>query len=106
MKITKDNINTLKHGDIVYMPFSFKVPEKYIYVCFNNNGYYYFIKGGGTEVIRIFKDNFEYSWEVSINGLYSTYEECCEKMRELCINTIKHFNSHQLKNNPIKFEDG
>jgi len=94
MKITKDNIGTLKHGDIVYMPFSFKVPEKYIYVCFNNNGYYYFIKGGGTEVIKIFKDNFEYSWEVSINGLSSTSNidflpDRVEKIKQDYISNLK-----------------
>jgi hypothetical protein len=104
MKITKDNIDTLENGDVVYMPFSFKVPEKYIYAGLHDNGYHYFINKRSTKAIKIFKDNFESNWDVNINGLYSTYAECCEKMRELCINTIEHFNSHQLKNNPIKFE--
>lgn len=103
MKLTKENIDTLKQGDIFYMPFSFKVPEKYIYVGLHLDGYHYFVSQNKTS-IRIFKDNFDFDWSVKTNGLYSTYEECCEKMRELCVDTIKHFNSHQLKNNPIKFE--
>jgi hypothetical protein len=102
MRITKDNIDILKHGDILYMPFSFKVPEKYTYVGIIDK--YYTFVSSHNDNIKIFKDNFDFNWNVRINGLYSTYEECCEKMRELCINTIEHFNSHQLKNNPIKFE--
>jgi len=101
MRITKDNIDQLKHGDIVYMPFSFKVPERYMYIGLQDDGYYYFINKDGNTSIRIFKNNFSSNWNVETNGLYSTYEECCEKMRELCIDTIEHFNSHQLKNNPI-----
>jgi len=33
--------------------------------------------------------------------LFTTYDECCVRMREQCLDTIDHFNAHQLKKNPI-----
>lgn len=99
MKLTEENIIDISVGDIFYMPESFKMPMKFIFVGVWE-GRYRFISE--YQVLSIYKENFDFNANVRINGLYSTYEECCVRMRELCLETIDHYNKHQLKNNPIQ----
>lgn len=98
MKLTPEELDFISASQTFWMPFSFKGPEKFIYI-----GYFYdyhrFIND--ERALKVNYKSFNNNNELRINGLYSTYEECCEKMRELCLDTISHFNSHQLKNNPI-----
>lgn len=98
MKLTEDNIDDFVYGDVLYMPQSFKTPKKFIFV--HETDYLYTFVSE-TEVLKINANNFNANNSVRINGLYTTYEECCEAMRKLCLHTIEHFNNHQLQNNPI-----
>lgn len=98
MKLTEDNLEDIAYGDVLYMPQSFRTPKRFIFV-YKADNYYTF--ASESEVLRIYANNFNYNNSVRINGLYTTYEECCEAMRELCLDTIEHFNKHQLQNNPI-----
>ena len=98
MKLTEHNLEDIAYGDVFYMPQSFKTPKRFTLVYVMDD---YYTFASESEVLRIYAKNFNFNNSVRVNGLYTTYEECCEAMRELCLHTIEHFNNQQLHNNPI-----
>lgn len=101
MKITKDNIGELPIGQKIYIARSFNMQENMIYV--GKFEHHYFMCDN-HKTISIYINNPDSCYELKSGNMYTSYEECCEKMRELCIESIDHFNRHQLKNNPIIIE--
>lgn len=108
MLVTLESIKILKIGDEVFVAKSFQIPDRFTYMGIVDSSlskHYIFADGYNPKVLSLCVDCKNPGQNAFTFGyVFTTYEECCEKMREICINTIEHFNKHQLKNNPIKYK--
>ena len=106
MQITNENIGSLEVGQKVFRANTgFKIPDNLTYVgkhkiAFNLN-YHCFINTNTSIVIC----DVPYAISGIEHYLFTTYEESCEKMRELSLAKIEHYNNHQFKNNKIIVND-
>lgn len=105
MKIDAKNFYELSIGQTIWLAYSFQIPDGFQYVgdLLDRDGeiaYKVFSRTG--KQLTIYSKNPESCHELKAGFLFTTYEECCECMRDLCLQTIDHFNKHQLKGNPIK----
>ncbi len=108
MVVTKENISTLELHQQVWVPKSFRIPERYVYLGLISTAlgsYHVFTEPTGGEGFGILSTHPEGDDDLRNGNIFTTYEECCEKLRVQCLNTIDHFNRHQLKNNPIPISE-
>ena len=116
MMITKDNLKDLKIGQRVYEAhWGFKMIDRTIYLGIYNIS----PEGSDWKKHLFFNDKNSFSFTAELGGkskaqlpeklrmdlLYTTYEEACIKSRELALNCIDHYNTHDFKNNPIIIKD-
>jgi len=103
MKVTKDNITSLKINDKIYIARSFNTQLVLEYIGNTHSSFLkdHMIFSNGLDFKGISLNNPNYDWDLKNGQIFTTLEECYEKMRELCLDTIDHYNSHQLKDNPI-----
>jgi hypothetical protein len=108
MKLTKDNLHELVQGQRIWVAKSFEMPDYYTYVGLiesrvsKDYSHHIFANESG-ECISIYQKHPDNDYRLRAGNIFTTYEECVEKMRINCLQTIDHFNRHQLKNNPINF---
>ena len=99
MRLTKDNLEELIVGQKVWIARNTRLPERIIYVGIFED---YHLFGGGSEPYKIYIDN---SPQYPLSQASTSYEECCIIMRELFIDLIGHYNTHQFKDNPININN-
>lgn len=109
MKVTKDNIASLEIGQEIFVAKAFDIPERYTYMGklksrFTGDYSFQYVFTDGNKCFDVYSNNPDSDYRIKAGNVFTTYEECCEKMRENCLNTIEHFNKHQLKRNPIIIE--
>lgn len=99
MLITKENIKELQKEQEIYVLIGwFQIPRKGMFLGkFGVNYLFSF----DSVTITIYENNIENNDYIRMKQLYTTYESVCIGFREKCIDAINHYNSHQLKNNPI-----
>lgn len=96
MILKKENISSLPVGIEIWMAYSFKIPDKFIFIGMCGKAMVLAQEYGPCISIHPENNN-----DVRDGNMSTSYEECCVRMRERCLQTIDHFNNHQLKNNPI-----
>jgi|TARA_R110000851_G_scaffold14323_4_gene48543 hypothetical protein len=117
MLITKDNLKDLKIGQQVYEAYwGFKMIKRTIYVGIHDTlpplddtsepgwlQHCFFDKSNSFTIsINLNKSDQRHLPEKIRNKvLFTEYEEACVKSRELALECIVHYNSHDFKNNPI-----
>lgn len=113
MLITKDNLKDLKIGQQVYIAhWGFKMIKKPIYLGVHNIlpnskvvvNKHVFYEGSDSFDITLNLDGCkEWNLPKQIRGniMWTNYEEACERSRELALECIDHYNTHDFKNNPI-----
>jgi hypothetical protein len=100
MLVTAQNIKQLDKDTLVWVVNGFTIPERYSFIGVGSStGYYIFITD--NKLLKVFVNNPDSNNEIHSGRMFTDYDEAIVKMREQCLNTIDHYNKHQLKNNPI-----
>lgn len=99
MQINEKNIKDLKPEQIVWcLRGWFEIPRKGLFLGKFGVNYLFSVD---EKVIKIYEERISENDYIKFKYLHTTYESVCEQFRIDCLNAIEHYNSHQLKNNPI-----
>lgn len=106
MKLTIENIFTLELNQNVWIAKGFDIPDKFQFVgkLIDSDNWKYMILANSRKLISVYINNPKSCYELVNGTMFTTYEEACIEMKKMCLNTIDHYNKHQLKNNPIKVD--